>query len=133
MTITGTAEPARRPDARPVLMRIDQYEITSVAKALAEGDRLEAGKSTSTALYYKGTLSGFENSKYGNCYLTDENGDKIYVYGLYDTDGNLYQSMQNPPRAGDTVIILSYIKKYKYPSGDIVIELINSVVIAVNP
>ena len=110
-----------------------QYEITSVAKALAEGERLEAGKSTSTALYYKGTLSGFENSKYGNCYLTDENGDKIYVYGLYDAEGNIYQSMQNPPRAGDTVIVWANVKKYKYPSGDIVIELVNSVVIAVNP
>ena len=110
-----------------------QYKITPVSDALSEGERLAAGKTSSSALYYKGTLSGFENSKYGNCYLTDEFGDKIYVYGLYDSQGNIYQSMQNPPKAGDTVIIYSYVKKYKYPSGDIVIELVNSVVVAVNP
>lgn len=110
------------------------YPITPVSEALSTGESLEIGGETTEYLYYKGTISNITSYTYGNCYLTDEDGNTIYVYGLKDQDGNRYDAMQNCPTEGDVVIIKSVVKKYQYPSsGDIVIELINSVVLAINP
>lgn len=111
----------------------ENYTITPISTALQLGENLNVGQETTEYLYYKGTLSNFTNYKYGNCYITDEAGDTIYVYGLNDENGNKYESMANQPIEGDVVIICSVVKKYKYSSGDIVIELINSVVVAINP
>ena len=122
---TGSSDTTLKPEI--------EYEITSVEYALQEGEKLSSGMETTEYLYYKGTLSNFVNSTYGNCYLTDENGSKIYVYGLKDQSGNRYDAMSVKPTAGDVVIIRSVIKKYQYSSGDIVIELVNSVVLAINP
>lgn len=111
----------------------DEYTITDVKSALEKGENLKVGDVTTEFLYYKGTLSDFSNTQYGNCYLTDENGDSIYVYGLNDSAGNRYDKMETKPQEGDVVIIQALVKKYQYSSGDIVIELIDSVVIEINP
>ena len=111
----------------------ENYTITHISTALQLGKKLNAGQETTEYLYYKGTLSDFENNKYGNCYITDVDGSKIYVYGLNDENGNIYESMANQPKEGDIVVIYSTIKRYKYPSGDTIIELINSIVVAINP
>ncbi|MBQ4510049.1 MAG: hypothetical protein II984_04940, partial [Clostridia bacterium] len=111
----------------------ENYTITPISTALQLGNKLNAGQETTEYLYYKGRLSDFTNTKYGNCYITDESGNKIYVYGLNDENGNIYEAMENQPHDGDVVIICSTIKKYKYSSGDTIVELINSVVVAINP
>ncbi len=111
----------------------EQYTITPISTALEVGEALATGEETTEYLYYKGTVSNIINTTYGNFYLTDENGDQIYVYGLDDSYGNRYDAMSIKPIAGDVVIIKSTVKKYQYSSGDTVIELVNSVVIAINP
>ena len=123
--LSNGSSPAVKPD--------ESYTITPISTALQLGNNLSAGQETTEYLYYKGKLSGFTNTKYGNCYITDDAGNKIYVYGLNDENGNIYESMDNKPKDGDTVIICSMIKKYKYTSGDTLVELINSVVVAINP
>lgn len=123
--LSNGSSPTVKPDG--------SYTITPISTALQLGNNLSAGQETTEYLYYKGKLSGFTNTKYGNCYITDDAGNKIYVYGLNDENGNIYESMDNKPMDGDTVIICSMIKKYKYTSGDTLVELINSVVVAINP
>lgn len=110
-----------------------EYTFTSVEQALERGSSLKNGEETAEFYYFKGILSDFSNLTYGNCYITDEAGNKIFVYGLDDIQGNRYDAMPVKPTQGDTVIIRSNIKKYQYSSGDIIIELFNSVVIAINP
>ncbi len=110
-----------------------EYVITSVSDAIEYGNTLEIGEESTEFLYYKGTLSDFSNTKYGNCYLTDEAGTRIYIYGLKDQNNNRYDAMAQQPIDGDVVIIRSTIMKYQYSSGEIVIELTNSVVVAINP
>ncbi len=110
------------------------YTITSIGYAISVGESLDIGYETTDYLYYKGTLSNFVNYTYGNCYITDREGNTIYVYGLKDENGTRYDGMVNQPVAGDVVIIRSVIKKYQYPqTGEVVVELINSVVVAINP
>ena len=110
-----------------------EYVITPISDAIEYGNTLEIGEESTEFLYYKGTLSEFNNTKYGNCYLTDEAGTRIYVYGLKDQNNNRYDAMALQPIDGDVVIIRSTIKKYQYSSGEIIIELTNSVVVAINP
>ena len=123
--LSNGSSPTVKPDG--------SYTITPISTALQLGNNLSAGQETTEYLYYKGKLSGFTNTKYGNCYITDDAGNKIYVYGLNDENGNIYEAMGNQPKDGDTVIIYATIKKYKYSLGDTIIELINSIVVAINP
>jgi 2',3'-cyclic-nucleotide 2'-phosphodiesterase/3'-nucleotidase len=112
----------------------EDYPISSISSALSIGESLAIGKETTEYLYYKGTISNISSPEYGNCYLTDENGNTIFVYGLKDENGTRYDGMVNQPVDGDVVIIRSVIKKYQYPkTGEVVVELINSVVVAINP
>ncbi|MBQ4108481.1 MAG: hypothetical protein IJC80_03665, partial [Clostridia bacterium] len=111
-----------------------EYEITPISKALEIGEALDVGWETTEFLYYKGTIDEIVQYTYGNCYLTDEFGNTIYVYGLKDESGTRYDGLANQPTVGDVIIIRANIKKYQYPStGDIVVELINSVILGINP
>ena len=107
----------------------DGYTLTSIPDALAIGATLGNNQTTTEYYYIKGTVKSAPNSTYGNLYLVDENGNEIYVYGLYDTSGNRYDSMSNKPQAGDTIIVYSTI--YKYVNTSTIIELKNATLISV--
>lgn len=110
-------------------IKSDNYTLTSIKDALAIGDALSPGEATVEFYYIKGTVTSVENTTYGNLYITDENGDRIYVYGVYDLNGKRYDGMQNPPVQGDTVVVCSTILKY---SGyEIIIELKNATLVEI--
>jgi hypothetical protein len=112
--------------------RPDNYTLTSIPDALRIGQALGSNKETVEEYYVKGRVNGTPNSTYGNLYLVDENGNEIYVYGVYDSFGNRYDKMSTKPMAGDEIILCSVIKKY-VKNNTITIELINAVVIEINP
>lgn len=108
------------------------YKVTPISDALAAGEKLSDNQATSEFYYIKGTVKSTPNSTYGNLYLVDENGDEIYVYGLYDINGKRYDSMSEKPKAGDTILVYSTI--YKYVNGSTVtIELKDATLIEINP
>ena len=112
----------------------NEYTITPISSALQVGNGLADGAQTTEYLYYKGTITKIDNTTYGNFYIKDEYGNSIYVYGLKDSSGNRYDKMTTKPGVGDEIIISSLVKKYVYQnSGDIVIELVNSKLVAINP
>ena len=106
----------------------DGYTLTSIKDALTIGNKLTSGKETSESYYIKGTVKSISSTTYGNLYIADENGNQIYIYGLYDNSGNRYDSMSYKPKVGDTIIVYSTI--YKYNST---VELKNATVIEINP
>ena len=95
-----------------------EYSFTSIPEALAIGNALGNNQSTSEYYYIKGTVKSNPQSTYGNLYLVDENGNEIYVYGLYDASGVRYDSMEIKPQMGDEIILYSII--YKYSNGSTV-------------
>lgn len=106
----------------------NDYTLTSIADALAIGSKLGDNQATVDAYYVKGTVESIDSTKYGNLYLVDESGNRIYVYGVYDTLGNRYDGMSNKPQAGDTIVLCSVV--YKYVNGSTVtIELKNATLI----
>ncbi len=106
-----------------------EYELTSIADALAIGNALEEYASTDEKYYIKGTVTEIESTKYGNLYIEDENGDSIYLYGLYDRNGVRYDSMDGAPAVGDTITVYAPIKKYMQ-SGSPLIELDRAILIS---
>ncbi len=96
--------------------------ITSTSTATIIGLGLEDNTSTTDMCFFVGTITSITNTTYGNMYVTDSNGDSIYIYGLNDLNGTRYGSMTNPPQVGDTIFIKSVIMKYVQASAIITIE-----------
>ena len=108
------------------------YDLLSIEKALEIGSSLELNQQTSEFYYVMGTVTSVANTKYGNIYISDDNGNSIYLYGCYDLDGNRYDAMTAPPTAGDVIIVYAPIKNYyNQNNGTIIIELVNSVFIGI--
>lgn len=113
-------------------VRHNDYTLTSIPNALKVGDGLSLNGETTEFYYIKGTVKSTPNSTYGNLYLVDENNNEIYVYGLYDQQGNRYNAMTNKPKAGDTITVYSKIcKYYNENTGELKIELKNAVLLEI--
>lgn len=110
----------------------DNYSLTTISEALEMGDLLADNTATIEYIYVKGTITSTPDATYGNLYLIDENGDEIYVYGLYDLSGNRYSLMTNKPVSGDTIVVYAPVYRFVY-GGTVTVELKNAVLIATNP
>ena len=100
-------------------------ELIAICMALPDGGQ--------TAEIYRttGTVISVTNTTYGNLVIQDEAGNTLTVYGTYDTAGNRYGYMSNPPRVGDTVVLEGPLKKYVKDST-VTPELFYATVISVN-
>lgn len=85
------------------------------ALAIAEDDLNEK------KYIFEGIVTQIASTTYGNLYITDDAGNTIYVYGLYDGKntendgkGNRYDAMgDNKPVLGDKLTLVSTIGTYK--------------------
>ena len=60
-----------------------------------------------------GTVKSVDNTMWGNLYIQDEQGNTLYIYGLYDVSGKVrYDAMERKPQAGDKVALTGSITKY---------------------
>ncbi len=73
-------------------------ELTSIPDILTLGASLGAGETTKAAYTVKGTVVSIVNTTYGNMTIRDENGNELYIYGVNDSNGNRYDSMENARR-----------------------------------
>ncbi len=91
------------------------------------GGLTDKGDPTEDKYLITGKVVEVVNAKYGNLYIEDEAGNKMYIYGLYDAAGNRYDAMVtngNAPVVGDTITVLSVIGLYNTP------QLKNATVVA---
>ena len=73
---------------------------------------MDLGYETVDLFHVTGTIEQIEQSTYGNCYINDGAGNRIFVYGIYDANGNKYNTLADKPVAGDTVTLCSIIANY---------------------
>ena len=97
-------------------------EIT-IAEALTIGSMLKDNESTQQAYEITGTIKSIKSTTYGNLYIQDEQGNELYLYGLYDAAGTRYDDMKNPPQVGDTITVTGVITKYVPANGQAIIEI----------
>ncbi len=68
---------------------------------------------TSQKYYITGYIVSVVNTTYGNMTIRDENGDEIYIYGLYSADGKTqYNRLPYKPVKGDQITIHTVIGTY---------------------
>ncbi len=85
---------------------------TSIPDANATG---KANPNYDTGKYLvTGTITEIANSTYGNVYITDAEGNKLYVYGLYSSNGAVrFDKLPTQPKVGDTITVFGVLGAYK--------------------
>ncbi len=106
-TVTLSAE-----GAADVVVTFTQKAPAAVVEKISVADFI-ANADTETYYELTGVVSNVVDTSYGNFDLTDENGDTIYVYGLYSTDGetNKYWAASGV-KAGDVITVQGQYKYY---------------------
>ena len=109
----------------------DNYTLSTIPELLQVGAALNPGATTDKAYYVKAKVQAVHNKTYGNLTLVDDQGNTLYVYGVYDKTGETrYDAMTTPPKAGDTVVLYGVIQNYVPKSGDAIIEMVSGRVIS---
>ncbi len=93
-------------------VKTEGYTLTPIAELIEICARLTAGAESGEVYYARGFVADTPNSTYGDFTLTDGNGNSIYVYGLYSTDGKRYDAMGISLSVGDEVVICGPLFNY---------------------
>ncbi len=89
------------------------YTFTTIPAINTIGSALEnKGPSTTDEYFVTGIITEIKSTKYGNANIVDEFGNVLYVYGMYDTNGNRYDKLEVKPNVGDSVILLAVVSNY---------------------
>ena len=108
-------------------MKDKNYKLTSISDAIAMGKNIGAGKTTADMFDFVGIVETEPHSIYGDFYLSDGNGNSIYVYGLYDSRGRRYDAMTTKLKIGDKVMVNGPIMNYvNANTGEQKIEIKNA-------
>jgi hypothetical protein len=87
--------------------------LTSIPKILEIGAALDANYTTTEEYFVKGKIISVENTVYGNVTIEDEDGNQLYIYGLYDQSGMVrYDALSDAPTVGDTIVLKGPIQNY---------------------
>lgn len=85
----------------------------SIAEANQIGNALGDNQTTEEVYRISGAVKSVDNTTWGNLYIQDEQGNTLYIYGLYDASGTVrYDAMQIKPQAGDKLVLTGSITKY---------------------
>jgi 2',3'-cyclic-nucleotide 2'-phosphodiesterase (5'-nucleotidase family) len=99
---------------------------TSIPNIHKLGNALADNAQTEENYYVRGTVVSITNTTYGNVTIADEQGNTLYVFGVYDKTGaTRYDGLPDPPRVGDTVVLCGPVKKY-VAGGSVTVELMRA-------
>ena len=63
--------------------------------------------------YITGTVTEIASTTWGNMYISDGEGNSIYIYGFYNADGTArFDVMEDQPQVGDIVTVYAVIGYY---------------------
>lgn len=84
-------------------------DLTSIKDILA----IKEGQQPVGEVIVEGVVSKVVNDMWGNLYIKDKSGNELYIYGLYDSKGEVrYDAMTKKPVVGDTIKVQSLISFY---------------------
>ncbi len=101
--------------------------LTSIADVLELGSALPANGVTESELDVRGKIVEIKSTTWGNMTIEDAEGNQLYIYGTYDSSGEIrYDAMADQPQVGDTVFLRGAIKNYlKDGSSTPIVEMID--------
>ena len=107
----------------------EEYSITDIGYILDLVGSLEYNVLTDR-FFIKGEIVSTPSADYGNTTIRDENGNEIYIYGIQSGVGGKFDTISNPPKLGDTVILYGPAVYYSNNStGEKTIEIKNAYLI----
>lgn len=113
-------------EANGLTLTPGEMTYTSIPEILKIGEKLSDNGLTAEGYYVKGRVVSVENSTYGNLYLQDDNGNQLYVYGVYDSTGAVrYDGLEDRPKVGDEIVLFGQIKRY-VSRDKVIIELMSA-------
>ncbi len=116
LILKADAESAETPDtpATPDEPAAGDKTITEFNEiASAQPDK---GATTTNKYTVTGVITEIKNTQYGNMYIEDEAGNKLYIYGLYNADGTVrFDAMDPQPAVGDTITVTGVACNYNGP------------------
>ena len=99
---------------------------TALKDAAAAGAAKEHNTYTDEKFLVAGKVVEIANTTYGNLYIEDAEGNRLYIYGLYDQANVRFDKMANQPAVGDTITVLSVAGQY---NGTV--QLKNATIVAI--
>ncbi len=91
----------------------EDEEIIAISDAINLALMLpNRGNASEVRYLIEGTVVSIDHQTYGNMYVTDGEGNTIYVYGLYEQDGTRFDSMEKQPAPGDKVLLYGILINY---------------------
>ena len=97
---------------------VSLYKLDEAAEPAAEEvtipEAIEIAKEGNGKKYIvRGTVTEVKNSTWGNVYIEDAEGNKLYIYGMYSADGSTrYDAMEVKPAVGDEVVLMGELSTY---------------------
>ena len=91
-------------------------ELCASAEPISLSEFNAAEDSNDKLYVLTGKISSIENDKYGNVYIEDETGEKVYLYGVYGdwTGANKqYFLKDNAIAVGDTITVVTIKTSHK--------------------
>lgn len=98
----------------------------TIKKALEIGLAHEHNTYTANKYYITGEIVEIANEQYGNMYIQDRDGNKLYLYGTY-VAGIPFGDLDTKPAVGDTIKIYGAIGQYNDAA-----QVKNSTIVEVN-
>jgi hypothetical protein len=88
-------------------------ELTSITVANTIASAKEHNTYTEDKYLVEGVITEIKSNVYGNVYIEDELGNKLYIYGLWNVDGTVRFDKLNPmPKVGDTITVAGILGQY---------------------
>ncbi len=93
---------------------VEHVKATSIPEANKAGAALpDKGEASKDKYLVTGTITEIKSTQYGNMYIQDAEGNKLYVYGLYSADGSVrFDKMEPIPAVGDTITVYGVLSNY---------------------
>lgn len=92
---------------------VEGPEEVTIPEAVTIGESTESGKYTTDKYSVTGVVALIEGGTYGNLYIVDDNGNWLYIYGLYNEENTRYDKMTTKPVEGDTITVVGVLGNYK--------------------
>ena len=113
ITFIGSGYAGGNEDIDPEIKELLNKDTLTIAEAIKVANSLKADIATAKQYYVTGVIDEVSNTTYGNIYITDGEGNRFYLYGLYILEGNVrYDSMSVKPVVGDTIKVQGAIVNY---------------------
>ncbi len=97
-------------------------ELSTIPQLIETARSLAPGSESEELYGVRGTVTQVSNTKYGNLYIEDAEGNRFYIYGVYQ-NGIRYDGLAEKPLVGDTVTLYGKLMHYVNGDGESVYEM----------